>query len=104
VAPIINSRIVHPITGNLIIFSDNQAAIAIAHHPEFHGRKKHIDIALHFLHDHIGRKMLEMTYVNTHNNLADLFMKGLPRVLHQDLMRRIGVLPTLRGSVVSSGL
>ena len=32
-----------------IFFSDNQAAIAIAHHPEFHARTKHIDINHHFL-------------------------------------------------------
>jgi hypothetical protein len=32
-----------------IIFSDNQSAISIAHHPEFHARTKHIDIATHFL-------------------------------------------------------
>ena len=35
----------------LTIFSDNQAAISIAHHPEFHTCTKHIDIAYHFLRD-----------------------------------------------------
>jgi hypothetical protein len=76
-----------------IIYSDNQAAIAIAHHPEFHARTKHIDITLHFLRDHIEKKELEMTYVNTCDNLADIFTKGLPRMLHEDLTKRIGVLP-----------
>ena len=32
------------------IFSENQAAIAIAHHLEFHTRTKHININHHFLH------------------------------------------------------
>jgi len=31
------------------IFTDNQAAISIAHHPEYHARTKHIDISHHFL-------------------------------------------------------
>jgi hypothetical protein len=33
------------------IFTDNQAAISISHHPEHHSRAKHIDIAYHFLRD-----------------------------------------------------
>ena len=32
-----------------MIQSDNQEAITISHHPEFHSRMKHIDISLHFL-------------------------------------------------------
>ena len=39
------------LTTTSTIFSDNQAAIVIAHHPEFHARTKHIDIAYHFLRD-----------------------------------------------------
>ena len=31
------------------IFTNNQAAIAISHHPKFHARTKHIDINYHFL-------------------------------------------------------
>ena len=34
-----------------------------------------------------------LVYVNTHQNLADLFTKGLPRVTHQDLTYEISVLP-----------
>ena len=53
---------------------------------------KHIDIAYHFLHDLIAKGTLNTVYVNTHKNLADLFTKGLPRELHEDLIYRIGSL------------
>ncbi|CAA7258947.1 unnamed protein product [Cyclocybe aegerita] len=74
------------------IFSDNQATVSIAHHPEFHARTKHIDIALHFLRDLVQNGTLNLVYINTNNNLADLFTKGLPRSVHQDLTTEIGVL------------
>ena len=76
----------------LTIFCNNQAAITIAHHPEFHTCMKHIDITLHFLHDHIESGMINITYVLSHKNLADLFMKGLARPLHMDLTYGIGVM------------
>ena len=83
------------------IFSDNQAAIAIAHHPEFHARTKHIDISYHFLRDLVKSGSLNLVYVNTHQNLADLFTKGLSRATHQDLTYEIGVLPD-QGGVLRS--
>ncbi|CAA7262637.1 unnamed protein product [Cyclocybe aegerita] len=81
-----------PLEKTLTIFSDNQATIAIAHHPEFHARTKHIDIAIHFLRDLVQHRTLNLVYINTKDNLADLFTKGLPRVQHEDLTHRIGVL------------
>jgi Reverse transcriptase (RNA-dependent DNA polymerase) len=75
------------------IFTDNQAAISISHHPEHHSRTKHIDIAHHFLRDLITNGTLNTIYVNTRDNLADLFTKGLPRVSHEDFTYRIGILP-----------
>ena len=62
---------------NSTIFSDNQAAIAIAHHPEFHACTKHIDILYHFPRDLVRSGTLNLVYVNTHQNIADLFWKGL---------------------------
>jgi len=74
------------------IFTDNQAAISISHHPEFHSRTKHINIAYHFLRDLIAEGILNTIYVNMRENLADLFTKGLPRELHEDMTYRIGSL------------
>ena len=79
------------------IFSDNQAAVSISHHPEFHARTKHIDISYHFLRDLIKSGTLNVVYVNTQNNLADIFTKGLPRATHQNLSYEIGVLPDQGG-------
>jgi len=52
----------------------------------------HIDIAHHFLRDLIEQKIIDTVYVNTRDNLADLFTKGLARDLHEDLTYRIGVM------------
>ena len=79
------------------IFSDNQAAVSISHHPEFHARTKHIDITHHFLRDLVKSEILNVVYVNTQNNLADIFTKGLPKILHQNLSYEIGVLPDQGG-------
>ena len=44
-----------PLTTPSTIFLDNQSAILIAHHPEFHARTKHIDITVHFLCNHVKK-------------------------------------------------
>jgi len=74
------------------IFSDNQAACSITHHPEFHDRTKHIDIAFHFLCDLIQTEVIDVVYVNTKNNLADIFTKGLAKQAHEDFTYKISVL------------
>lgn len=79
------------------IFSDNQAAIAIAHHPKFHTRTKHIDIAYHFLRILVKSGTLNLVYIKTQDNLANLFTKGLSKPVHQDLTYEIGVLPDQGG-------
>ena len=74
------------------IFTDNQVAITISHHPRYHAQTKHIDINYHFLPDHISARTINTVYVNTHNNLVDLFTKGLAWINHQDLTYQIGVI------------
>jgi hypothetical protein len=82
-----------------IIQSDNQAAISILHHPEFHARTKHININMHFLQDHIKEGTIDTIYVPTESNLADIFTKPLPRPLHCKFTEAIGVVPG-RGGVL----
>ena len=68
-----------PLPTTSTIFTNNQAVIAISHHPEFHAHTKHIDINYHFLQDLISIGKINTVYVNTRDNLADLFTKVLRR-------------------------
>jgi len=80
-----------------ILWSDNQATIAISHNPEFHARTKHIDISLHFLRDHVEAGTMEIQYVPSRENLANVFTKGLPRQIHEYMTTGLGLLPVQGG-------
>ncbi|KNZ79968.1 Copia protein [Termitomyces sp. J132] len=43
-----------------------------------HQHIKHVDIKYHFLREHIALKEIIIRYVNTKNNVADIFTKALP--------------------------
>jgi hypothetical protein len=45
--------------------------------PVEHRRTKHIDIRCHFLRDHQRREDVEIAYVSTKEQLADIFTKPL---------------------------
>jgi hypothetical protein len=57
--------------------SDNESAIRMADNPVEHSRTKHIDIQHHFLRDHQHKGDIEVFYVSTENQLADIFTKPL---------------------------
>jgi hypothetical protein len=59
----------------MMIFSDNQGVCAISHNPEFHARTKHIDITFHFLRDLVRSEQLDVLYINTKFNFADLLRR-----------------------------
>jgi hypothetical protein len=56
---------------------DNQSAIAIARNPEFHDRSKHIEIQHHFLQQKVDEEELNLEYVPTGDQVADISTKGL---------------------------
>jgi hypothetical protein len=85
------------------ILSDNQAAIAITHHPEFHARTKHIDIALHFVRDMVREGKMKIHYVRSEDNIADICTKGLPQPQHEKLTKKTGLNADPRGSVGNDG-
>nr|GEV05098.1 retrovirus-related Pol polyprotein from transposon TNT 1-94 [Tanacetum cinerariifolium] len=59
------------------IFCDNTSAIAISNNPLLHSRTKHIDIMYHFIRDHILKGDIELHFVPTDLQLADIFTKPL---------------------------
>ncbi|GJZ78898.1 retrovirus-related pol polyprotein from transposon TNT 1-94 [Tanacetum coccineum] len=59
------------------IFCDNTSAIAISNNPVLHSRTKHIDIRYHFIRDNILKGDIELHFVPTDLQLADIFTKPL---------------------------
>ena len=62
---------------------DNQAAISLTKNPINHNRSKHIDIKYHFLRDEIENNALEIQYVPTEDNVADVFTKPMSKIKFQ---------------------
>ena len=59
------------------LLCDNVSAIRMADNPVEHSRTKHIAIRYHFLRDHQQREDIEIAYINTKEQLADIFTKPL---------------------------
>lgn len=73
------------------LLCDNNAAITLSEDPVLHSRAKHIDIHYHFLREKVTEKKIALSYVNTNNNLADIFTKGLDRVKFTRLRQLLGL-------------
>ena len=59
------------------LLCDNESAIKIAYNPVQHSRTKHIEISHHFLRDHVARGDIDLSYVGTRDQLADIFTNPL---------------------------
>ncbi|KAK6138968.1 hypothetical protein DH2020_027289 [Rehmannia glutinosa] len=59
------------------IFCDNISAINIAQNPIHHNRTKHIEIRHHFLRDCVSKRKIEISFVPSQDQLADIFTKPL---------------------------
>ncbi|KAJ9536171.1 hypothetical protein OSB04_un000651 [Centaurea solstitialis] len=59
------------------IYCDSESAIAITSNPVQHSKTKHIDIRYHFIKDNVEKGNIEMFFVQTDYQLADLFTKPL---------------------------
>nr|GEZ19904.1 retrovirus-related Pol polyprotein from transposon TNT 1-94 [Tanacetum cinerariifolium] len=60
------------------IYCDSKSAIAISCNPIQHTRTKDIDVTYHFIKDHVEKGTIELYFIGTEYQLADLFMKSLP--------------------------
>ncbi|RVW27700.1 Retrovirus-related Pol polyprotein from transposon RE2 [Vitis vinifera] len=59
---------------------ENQAALHIASNPVFHERTKHIEVDCHFIREKIASRCVATSFVNSNNQLADIFTKSLKGV------------------------
>jgi predicted aldo/keto reductase-like oxidoreductase len=60
--------------------------------PIEHSRTKHIDIWYYFLRDHQQKGNIEIAYVSTHSQLADIFTKLLDENTFSKLRNELNIL------------
>jgi len=75
------------------ILTDSQSAIAVARNPVFHARTKHIEIHYHYVRERLHAGEISMIYCPTHDNVADIFTKALPREKFEAFRKALGLLP-----------
>jgi hypothetical protein len=74
------------------LLCDNDSAIRMADNPIEHSCTKHIDIRYHFLRDHQQRGDIELAYVSTKEQLADIFTKPLDEKTFSKLRNELNIL------------
>ncbi|GJX84842.1 retrovirus-related pol polyprotein from transposon TNT 1-94 [Tanacetum coccineum] len=73
------------------LYYDSQSAIAISCNPVQHSRTKHIHTRYHFIKEQVENGIIELYFVRTEYQLADMFTKALPEDRFKYLVRRIGM-------------
>ncbi|GJW44786.1 hypothetical protein Tco_0073585 [Tanacetum coccineum] len=73
------------------VYFDSKAAIVISCNPVQHSRTKYIDVGYHFLKEQVEKGIVELFFIETEYQLADLFTKALPEDRFKYLVRRLDV-------------
>ena len=70
---------------------DNQSAIKLIGNPEFHERSKHIETRYHFVRQLVAEKKIDIQYIPTEDQVADVFTKGLPSEKLATMKKMLGI-------------
>ncbi|GJX89204.1 retrovirus-related pol polyprotein from transposon TNT 1-94, partial [Tanacetum coccineum] len=71
------------------LYCDNRSAIALCCNNVQHSHSKHIDIRHHFIREKVEKGVVELYFVTTDYQLADIFTKALPREWFEFLLLRL---------------
>jgi hypothetical protein len=66
------------------LWCDNLGATYLSANPFFHARAKHIEIDFHFVRERVLRKLLEVRFIPSKDQVADEFTKPLPYRAFED--------------------
>ncbi|SYW74524.1 uncharacterized protein UHO2_01390 [Ustilago hordei] len=82
-----------------VLYTDSQGCIQVSKDPAKHWKLKHIDTRYHFVRDHVQEGDVEIKYVGTANNVADVLTKPLQGLNTSRLARMIGLEIPPKGGV-----
>nr|GEZ12220.1 retrovirus-related Pol polyprotein from transposon TNT 1-94 [Tanacetum cinerariifolium] len=73
------------------MYCDNKSTTALCCNNVQHSRSKHINIRYHFINEQVENGVIELYFVNTEYQLADLFTKALGRDRIDFLINKLGI-------------
>lgn len=71
---------------------DNQSAICVIKNSEYHKRCKHIDVKYNFVKEKYTEKIIDLKYISTDKQLADIFTKPLSKVKFEYFRNKLGLI------------
>ncbi|GJV73294.1 hypothetical protein Tco_1493289 [Tanacetum coccineum] len=73
------------------LYCDKKSAIVLCCNNVQHSRAKHIDVRYHFIKEQVENGIVELYFVRTEYQLADIFTKPLPRERFNFLIEKLGM-------------
>jgi hypothetical protein len=74
------------------IHCDNTSAISVSKNPVLHSKTKHIPIKYHFLREQVTNKIVQLNYIPSTEQIADIFTKPLAATPFGYLCQKLGVI------------
>lgn len=76
-----------------ILWSDNLGATALTVNPVYHSRMKHVQIDVHFVRDKVQANEIQVRYISTKDQIADVLTKPLSKLRFQQLRAKLTIFP-----------
>ncbi|GMI85767.1 hypothetical protein HRI_002246000 [Hibiscus trionum] len=73
------------------IWCDNTSTIAMAANPVMHAKTKHVDLDIHFVREKVLGHALQVAYVPSNCQVADLFTKPLTAPVFYKFRQQLNV-------------
>ena len=80
------------INSKILIKCDNTSIINLSKSLVQHSKSKHIEIRYHFIRKHVANKDVILDYINTKDQIVDIFTKALRKDRFCSLRRELGMI------------